>query len=42
MWGGEKEQQAERAAGNPNAIDWQDMALQIVESQVRRSPTVEI
>jgi hypothetical protein len=30
-WGGEEEQAAERAAGNPNAKNWQDEARKIVE-----------
>ena len=35
-WGGPEEQAAEIAAGNPNAKDWQDEALQIVERAVSR------
>ncbi|KAG6914321.1 hypothetical protein DXG01_001091 [Tephrocybe rancida] len=31
-WGGAKEQEAERQAGNPNAKNWQDEALNIVEN----------
>ncbi|KAG6905225.1 hypothetical protein DXG01_004108 [Tephrocybe rancida] len=31
-WGGAKEQEAERRAGNPNAKNWQDEALKIVEN----------
>jgi hypothetical protein len=33
-WGGEKEQEAEREAGNPNAKNWQDEARKIVEREV--------
>ncbi|KAF8874802.1 hypothetical protein BD779DRAFT_1420492, partial [Infundibulicybe gibba] len=33
-WGGEKEQRAEREAGNPNAKNWQDEALKLVERTV--------
>jgi len=30
-WGGPEEQQKELEAGNPNAKDWQDKAVQLVE-----------
>ena len=30
-WGGPEEQQKELEAGNPNAKDWQDEAVQLVE-----------
>jgi hypothetical protein len=33
-WGGEKEQEAERVAGNPLAKDWQDEAKKLVEREV--------
>jgi hypothetical protein len=33
-WGGEKDQEAERAAGNQDAKNWQDEARKIVESEV--------
>ncbi|KAG0692014.1 hypothetical protein DFH29DRAFT_789975, partial [Suillus ampliporus] len=32
QWGGPEEQAAEHAAGNPNAVDWCDEALKVVES----------
>jgi hypothetical protein len=35
QWGGPEEQAAERAAGNPNAVDWCDEALKVVESTMR-------
>jgi hypothetical protein len=31
-WGGPKEQKKEQAAGNPNAKDWRDEALKIIET----------
>ena len=34
VWGGEKEQEEERAAGNKNAKNWQDEARKIVEDTV--------
>jgi hypothetical protein len=34
-WGGPVEQAAEIEAGNPDAKDWQDKALKIVEKTVR-------
>jgi hypothetical protein len=34
VWGGEKEQEEERAAGNLHAKNWQDEARQIVEETV--------
>jgi hypothetical protein len=33
-WGGEKEQEAEREAGNPHAKNWQDEARKLVEREV--------
>lgn len=33
-WGGPEEKEAEIAAGNPHAKDWQDEALKIVEKTV--------
>ncbi|KAG1837603.1 hypothetical protein C8R48DRAFT_559754, partial [Suillus tomentosus] len=35
QWGGPEEQAKERAAGNPNAIDWYDEALQVVEAAMQ-------
>ncbi|KAG6904233.1 hypothetical protein DXG01_009264, partial [Tephrocybe rancida] len=35
-WGGAKEQEAERRAGNTNAKNWQDEALKIVENTMRK------
>ncbi|KAG1733039.1 uncharacterized protein EDB91DRAFT_1057727 [Suillus paluster] len=34
-WGGPKEQELEHAAGNPNAVDWHDEVLKIVEKTMR-------
>jgi hypothetical protein len=34
-WGGPKEQELERAAGNLNAVDWHDEALKIVEKTMQ-------
>jgi hypothetical protein len=34
VWGGEKEQEEERAAGNQDAKNWQDEARKIVEDTV--------
>jgi hypothetical protein len=34
-WGGPAEKAAEEAAGNPNAKDWQDEALKVLERTVR-------
>jgi hypothetical protein len=34
VWGGEKEQKEEMAAGNQNAKNWQDEALKILENVV--------
>ena len=34
MWGGDVEQQADQDAGNPYAINWQDMAERAVETAV--------
>jgi hypothetical protein len=36
-WGGAKEQEEERKAGNPFAKNWQDEAQQILENTVRVS-----
>jgi hypothetical protein len=33
-WGGAEEQARDRAAGNPNAKNWQDEARKIVENTV--------
>lgn len=33
-WGGEREQAREREAGNEDAKNWQDIALQIFERTV--------
>ena len=33
-WGGEKERQAEVAAGNPHAKNWQDEAMKLLEAKV--------
>ncbi|KAG2754229.1 hypothetical protein P692DRAFT_201667915, partial [Suillus brevipes Sb2] len=35
QWGGPEEQVKERAARNPNAIDWYDEALQVVEAAMQ-------
>jgi hypothetical protein len=35
-WGGEKEQEEDRAAGNQDAKNWQDEARKIVESEVSK------
>jgi hypothetical protein len=32
QWGGPEEQAREYAAGNPNAVDWHDEALKVVEN----------
>jgi len=37
-WGGAKEQEAERRAGNPDAKNWQDEACKILEKTVRNLP----
>jgi hypothetical protein len=34
-WGGAKEQDEERAAGNPHAKNWQDEAQKVLEHAVR-------
>ena len=34
-WGGQEEQEAEIAAGNPNAKNWHDEALKVVEETMR-------
>jgi hypothetical protein len=36
MWGGAEEQAAEIAAGNPDAVNWQDEAQKVVERAVSR------
>ena len=33
-WGRQEEQQVERDAGNPHAINWQDEAKKLVECEV--------
>ena len=33
-WGGAEEQEKERAAGNENAINWQDEVNKILEAEV--------
>jgi len=40
-WGGEEEQDAAIAAGNPHAKNWHDEARQLVERTVRRTVIVE-
>lgn len=35
-WGGAKEQEAERQAGNQHAKNWQDEACKILEKTVRK------
>lgn len=37
MWGGAKEQEAEREAGNWGAKNWQDEARKVLEQTVRHS-----
>ena len=35
VWGGPEEQEAERAAGNPNMKNWHDVALKIVKDMMQ-------
>ena len=35
VWGGPEEQEAEHAAGNPNAKNWHDVALKIVKDTMQ-------
>ena len=37
QWGGPEDQAAQIEAGDPNAKDWQDEALKIVEKTISRS-----
>jgi hypothetical protein len=41
-WGGEKEQEAERDAGNPHAKNWQDEARKVVEHEVSNFIYIEL